>query len=153
MTVAVGETSLSRSRHGLVTGAVYFVLDGYAFPERDWSDFPVVVLSWWLEKAAAMLEGRSQSVDFQFMDGPYMVVATCEADRSLRLDGVRNASKRQIIASGGTSLQALCSDLTRAAGRIERACLERGWDSEDAQRLSQNVRSLERLLAEKREGR
>ena len=59
------------SEKGAVTGAVYFEVDGEAFPDEGWSDFVVVVLSWWCEALAEL--GRGASPTLRFMDGPYAV--------------------------------------------------------------------------------
>lgn len=142
--------SLSRSDLGSITGKIWFVQEEYDFPEKGWSDFPVVVLSWWLEKAVAMKGGHSRSAEFSFMDGPFSVAVTLVTEKTLTLAGIRNDPKQQIFTSAEISLEALCAELIRAAQEIERVCGERSWESSDVLRLSQNVRSLKRRLEQDR---
>jgi len=37
------------SQSGNVTGVIYVELESSAFPAREWSDFPVIILGWWTE--------------------------------------------------------------------------------------------------------
>ena len=61
---------LVRTASGLVSGYIYFrSSDGWAFPEHQWSDFPVVVLQWWREA----VQEESSDIVLRFMDGPFEV--------------------------------------------------------------------------------
>jgi hypothetical protein len=52
------------------TGRLFVQVDDYCFPERDWDDFVVVVLNWWVSNALS-LDGAVIEVDNSFMDGPF----------------------------------------------------------------------------------
>ena len=41
-------SSLNQSNSGLVTGEIYFVDNNNYFPEKGWSDFPTIILGWWM---------------------------------------------------------------------------------------------------------
>ena len=34
---------------GNITGEIWLEVAGFGFPDRRWSDFPVVILGWWLD--------------------------------------------------------------------------------------------------------
>ena len=53
-----------------ITGTLFVELGGNAFPDAGWSDFPVVVLGWWV-RAALALQRTGAPTSFMFMDGPF----------------------------------------------------------------------------------
>ena len=48
----------------------YICLEGCSFPTVNHFDFPVIILSWWLENILALKETLQPCVN-SFMDGPY----------------------------------------------------------------------------------
>ena len=70
MNVVVDCERLEVSTNNQVTGVICLELNSYFFPERQWSDFPVVILSWWAREILRMLEGEVH-VKGNFMDGPF----------------------------------------------------------------------------------
>lgn len=50
------ESALQRSSKGSITGPLFVVVGGHAFPEQGWSDLPVVVLEWWIRGLLALLQ-------------------------------------------------------------------------------------------------
>ena len=148
--VVVKEDSLHRSSYGSIVGVIYIAFDEQGFPEVEWSDFPVILLSWWLDAAAVFLDRPNVVTELRFMDGPFLVEATSKGDGSLRLDCVSDASRRQTEASFQTSAAHFCSELLKAAKTIERACIERAWQSADTLALSRSLANLDRCLNENR---
>jgi hypothetical protein len=72
--IRVEPASFDRAGAGAITGPIWLHhgrrdAPGADFPEPRWSDFPVVVLAWWLEALAAQ-EGGAETT-FRFMDGPF----------------------------------------------------------------------------------
>jgi hypothetical protein len=55
---------------GNITGQIAVELGGVAFPAADWSDFPVIVMGWWLE-ALHSLYAQRRDCQTDFMDGPF----------------------------------------------------------------------------------
>ena len=51
-----------------VVGPVFFRIGTEAFPEEGWWDFPVVIIAWWINHSARLLDS-AREVTFQFMDG------------------------------------------------------------------------------------
>jgi hypothetical protein len=65
--------TLHQSRSGSITGVVYFQFNPERqFPSLGWSDFVVVLASWWIVALREITEGASE-VKLRFMDGPYWI--------------------------------------------------------------------------------
>ncbi len=48
--IALDLQTFDQSRQsGNVTGVIFLESQGRAFPERGWSDFPVIILGWWID--------------------------------------------------------------------------------------------------------
>jgi hypothetical protein len=71
LTVLVDLTTLD-TKSSPATGKVHVRFGDVAFPERDWDDFVVRVLGWWLEDARKLIE-EEVGVLMSFMDGPFAV--------------------------------------------------------------------------------
>lgn len=54
--------SLDRSSHGSITGRIAVQSGDFAFPESEWSDFPVVIVRWWIDEARALETGSTDAV-------------------------------------------------------------------------------------------
>jgi hypothetical protein len=55
-----------------IVAPIWLELDRDAFPHDHWTDFPVIILSWWASAARILLTG-ADSADLLFMDGPWKV--------------------------------------------------------------------------------
>jgi hypothetical protein len=62
-----------RERPGAAcTGNIYIAIDGKAFPEAEWNDFPLVVGAWWLDAVTGALLRPGRSALCSFMDGSFI---------------------------------------------------------------------------------
>jgi hypothetical protein len=74
------------------------------FPSADWRDFPVIVLTWWLNDYAAMHE-QGSPVRSSFMNGPYEVEISPLTDgKSLRLRFLRRTRDGVVEAAPAASV-------------------------------------------------
>ena len=128
-----------RLDQGVVTGGLWLAVDGQAFPEADWNDFPLVVLGWWAEAVADLLNG-GPSRELLFMDGPYLA-ATAATDsgrcaiRFLRGDEVKAATSDLDMA--------LLAQQVEIAGReVERFCRSQDHNDRDVVVLGANLERL-----------
>ena len=56
------------------TGTLYLETDRGCFPSEDWTDFPEIVLGWWVEAVKSVFIGSvGRTYVFPFMDGPYAI--------------------------------------------------------------------------------
>ncbi len=72
---------LERSASGTILGVIYLDLDTRAFPDAQWSDFPVVILAWWIDAVGPLLSGPTRSTELRFMDGPFWVEVAPKPNR------------------------------------------------------------------------
>ena len=56
-------------------GVLYVDFDGVAFPAEGWTDFVVVLATWWVDAIENLARGPQRAATLQFMDGPYWITA------------------------------------------------------------------------------
>lgn len=127
--VMVDSDSLAISRSGAITGRIWIEVDDAAFPEAGWSDFPVVLLTWWLEQLSTLVDGSSSSAELRFMDGPFAFRvewrSETESYGSLLRDGQGMPTAALVMPAN------LLGATRRAAAEVIRVCDERGWATDD----------------------
>jgi hypothetical protein len=79
--VMLSEDSLCLHSDGRVTGQVFLDVCGVAFPDDQWNDFPVTVLTWWLAGLHALIHHAKSDEVFAFMDGPFEFLCSSFDDR------------------------------------------------------------------------
>ena len=127
--VVIAPDSLVRSASGAVTGQLWLRFtptsepgtEPQAFPGEAWSDFPVPLLSWWLDSLGEVAQGRP--AELRFMDGPYALALAPGSDGQLRVSG---------HGIEATITQAdFARSVRNAAVRTLAVCDARGWSSRD----------------------
>lgn len=99
------------------------------FPTRMWTDFPAVILGWWMGEALALRGGTCLEIMFQFMEGPYtLAITVVHDDYWAAMPIIRGTTVKQ----GATYIlrgSQVISELNRASREILRMCkmLEK-WD-------------------------
>ncbi|MHC3000583.1 hypothetical protein [Microbacterium sp. HJ5] len=84
--ICIDPHTFNRSGSGAVSGKIWIRIGGEAFPEDDWSDFPLIVLKWWIVELRRFRAG-SPAASLHFMDGDFGV--------SLTRDGSRIVARRE----------------------------------------------------------
>ena len=112
-----------------ITGEIWLQLGSVAYPSQSWSDFPVIILSWWLDALASLRS--TGNAEFLFMDGPHLFeVVTSDRNSLLRcLD--HTADERQCVHEIPIDVDELCSQVINAARTAVRECRRRGWVTAD----------------------
>ncbi|MWC28801.1 hypothetical protein [Paenibacillus sp. MMS18-CY102] len=79
--IIFNEDKIEISKYGAITGELYFQVKDTFFPAVNWSDFIVVILTWW-NKSADLLATSSvgATANFSFMDGPFNIRGTKSED-------------------------------------------------------------------------
>ncbi len=96
---------LRATASGVAVGPLVFVLEGEAFPEEGWRDFPVVVLGWFGQAVAGLPE--SGAVAVPLMDGPYELRLT-STDGSVQVEGIRRRrTGEDVVVRCGVDLAGL----------------------------------------------
>ena len=137
----VEPVAMDRSASGQVFGRIWLSIGGVAFPDGEWSDSVVVVLTWWLEAIEATVADPLAPQRLQFMDGPFYAILSAEAQGALGVQGYRRSRGGDVAVTerAKTSGGELRDDIRRAAVAILRECEARGWSSADTQQLAQRV--------------
>ena len=138
--VFVAAAELSRSAAGSITGPIWLQLPATGertaadtFPGDGWSDFPVVVLGWWLGQLARDTGGREAVERCQFMDGPFAF--TVRRRRGDPLWIVAAPGRAEVVVDGRTFL----NSVTEAARVVLDACHRNGWAGPDADALARAI--------------
>jgi hypothetical protein len=134
--VEVDTLTLERSSLGSITGVVTIWTDATAFPNTRWSDFPVVILGWWLEPVCQILLGKTRVLECRFMDGPFSVRLEQQHDDTWILLGLHDG---RIEFTATVSCRAFIHSLLDAARQVLRECQQRGWQSRDIEKLGSAV--------------
>jgi len=135
----------SFKRNGGITGKISFFSNDYYFPERDWSDFPVVIFGWWAESLMAFIRG-SNEVEFSFMDGPFKVMFANTSEFLTRIEFYHNSmmihsqlyDKKKLIESCKKSYK-ITSNL------ILDTCNNNNWGDRDVVILSKRLVDIQKL--------
>ena len=106
---------------GTTDAIICLNIDGTAFPDGEWTDFPVVVLNWWI--TAVLEASRKENGDFKllFMDGPYAVNCHKEGGH-VHLVGIRNPfdANSEVFCEGDATFGELVAALIDAATELIR---------------------------------
>ncbi len=140
--VKIQEQSISISPQNVITGKICFVADKICFPDKDWNDFPIVILTWWLKAITNIDKGQ---FELQFMDGPFSVRGTILAEDILILEFVQRSEKDIMMFSGNGSLQVLKDSIMMAAKQLIDIASNRHWESTDLVELRQALEKTTKL--------
>ncbi|MBA4495931.1 hypothetical protein ACFO25_01575 [Paenactinomyces guangxiensis] len=133
--VIINEDSLKMTSLESITGDIYFAVGDEYFPEPDWLDFPVVILTWWCQEILA-LTTYSEKCKFLFMDGPLLARGTKKGNDIIELEFVQerlNGDEKLFTAT--CSIKQFKKSLLRASKKLLRAIEEKKWDTPDVQEL------------------
>lgn len=134
---------LHRSKRGSITAPIYFSFEDFCFPEARWSDFVVVVLGWWVQALAKIVKGWETTVEFDFMDGPFLIRISKVTDSEIKLECVNQSSAIEVIEhSLIMCLSDLHSELLKVARNVMDSCDEFGWESDDTRVLKKEITSF-----------
>ena len=136
-------TDISRSSSGVLAGPIWIAAgeSGTAFPEVNWSDLPVAVLSSWIPSLRRLQRG-GQAAECHFMDGPYhftVSAATAEAWRLACFERREGPGAANAIAEYSTTPQVFLESAVGAARGILGFCDAREWWNADTDRLREAV--------------
>jgi hypothetical protein len=137
--VRVNPPSFENRRN--ITGEIWLQVGDFSFPAQSWTDFPVIILSWWLD-ALDTLQSANSVAEFLFMDGPYSFtvsrrngVCTLQCTEDPRGD-------KESLWQGVVNLDALASQVRSAAASVVQECRRLGWATPDTSSLESKVAAL-----------
>lgn len=132
-------TLKKRADHDSITGMVFIRGESACFPEKCWTDFPVVILNWWLDPVYRVREGKTRLWRCTFMDGPCVALLEQRDGDTWRLTGIHNEKAVFIVA---LSCDAFICSLLDSACAVLAACKQHGWQTRDIDNLASTIRML-----------
>jgi hypothetical protein len=121
------QTFRQGSDQGNVTGVIFLKLESGEFPEQGWSDFPVIILGWWIEAFLQLEVHTRREVQWRFMDGTYSATLTKVERRSSTVT---------------FDYEEVRSSLLDAADRVVAHCEQHKMFSRDLETLRDNLQRL-----------
>lgn len=139
--VIINRNSLIRTERGNVLGEVFFNIDGKLFPEKGWSDYIVVIITWWIEEISRM--GKANNIkDFKlnFMDGPLYVKGSFINEYKIQLGFMREKiDEDEIFFTSICNFNQLKNSINQEANVLIQEVDKRGWISEDINKLKSTI--------------
>ena len=130
--IKVDVQTLGGSLHGSVTGVVRIWIAGVLFPEKQWSDFPIIILSWWLKPVPQIQLGAARDWEWLFMDGPYSIQLRQHRGDDWILEALQAEC---VVLTAKVSCRAVIRSLLDAAALVLRDCNDRGWQGGEISEL------------------
>lgn len=144
MTFAIKLKPEAFVKRRLVTGPIWLELDGSSFPAREWDDFPVAILGFWLTNLKPLLLTQAAECDCPFMDGPYSFYVQIQIDRKdfFSVTPVdRTADDKKFLSTTNVNAHLVVEQLLSASQIVIQTCRRNGWVADD-------LLTLERLVAD-----
>ncbi|MDA4848906.1 hypothetical protein [Hoeflea poritis] len=139
--VKTDENSYEKKSDSLVTGIVYFEFDEHQFPEKNWSDFVIVLLGWWLTAVAKIHSNRSDAEHLEFMDGPFYIELNRIDEENVSIACFeRDVSKPEYLMEFSAS--ELFDQILDASRAALICCSKNNWDDDDIRALARDVDSF-----------
>lgn len=145
ISIEVGLETLKNRQN--VTGDIYFVIDYHRyFPEEGWSDFVVIVLTWWIKSIKGLIVSDfGRTYEFDFMDGTPIVFAKKLDSENLELRFcIDGEAKRREIFTAICSIKEVSDSILSVSKKVIRSFERKKWKREDIEELKDLVLSLER---------
>ena len=143
--ITVEAETFARGKLGPVTGVIFFDLETVQFPSTGWSDFPITLVSWWLDDVLQLMSSPKTERFFEFMDGPYRVNVQSAGAHDWRLQFIDDHGSGEVRAEWQGPSRDVLKQLLSAANLIDRTCTAHGWESTELSELRRWAADLRRL--------
>ena len=140
------DTSLERYSSEKIFGNIYLNSAYRYFPEKDWNDFVVIILGWWIDSLAKLHSNQSSEEIFNFMDGSYAFLIKKIDTKLCHLifyDTGNDVVIEEIINS---SFKKISESIFMSACRLEEYCLNRNWIDDDIRELLRSIKKYKSIL-------
>lgn len=142
--IIIDMDSLHISKMKSITSEIYFSIGDKCFPEERWSDFPVVILTWWINVLLLIINSKVGLSDkFLFMDGPFYIKGKKSEEDIINLEFIHNIGKGKTIFSTECSVMQLKAILLKVSKKLIWNVLEKGWETEDVRNLNRAITLLD----------
>ncbi|WP_068784013.1 hypothetical protein [Paenibacillus phocaensis] len=140
LSVIINESTIDINNSGTITGQIYFQIEDMYFPELHWSDFVVVILTWWnnslktLECATA-----GTTAEFNFMDGPFFVRCIKNHEKAALSFLRRKKVGEEVISTLETDFRLLQKSIARATKKVIELVDTKQWLTDDIEGLKRFI--------------
>jgi len=101
-----------------MTCTIYFDFSGQIFPDMEWTDFPLIIFSWWIRDIISTRNNDHAKFQLWFMDGPFRVDCVKEMEK-IHMKCVRfNDTEVEIYAEKTVDFRELLRELRNSATRL-----------------------------------
>jgi hypothetical protein len=128
-------TPASLHKGGNITGEIWLEVAGFEFPEMHWSDFPVIILDWWLDALFKLWSEKKRRGECLFMDGSYSFEVSKEEDAFVLRCFSDTHSTKKCEWEGVIDLTELLRQVLSTASVLLKECRGRGWTTADTEVL------------------
>jgi hypothetical protein len=136
--ILVDLSSLARSSTGQITGTLSLRFAAMDFPDPNWNDFVIIVLTWWALELRRLLNGET-SAQLRFMDGPYLV--ELERVGADDLTVVLRKGNERMPLDERISVRELVDAAFKAMNAVVDVARRNGWASQDLRSLEAQLTS------------
>ncbi|MBO0799983.1 MAG: hypothetical protein J2P31_14275 [Blastocatellia bacterium] len=129
-----------------VTGPIWLEIDSKYFPDEGWTDFPVIILGWWLVNLKSLITAQATNSECLFMDGPYKFEVIARTKEILNVAFIRDdldGKKRLLEAE--VDAKVLISELLSVADAVIDFCIQKKWYSDDLVTLVNEAKEFKEL--------
>jgi hypothetical protein len=141
--IKIEPDTLIRRDSGSIIGRIWITIGNWAFPSVAWDDFPVVILSWWIETLLRVSSEGSESGKCYFMDGPFWFEINKQEDGLSMVRFYRDSkAESKILRDQRCKISIVTEAVLSAASATIAACHERNWNSTDLDNLVEAYSNL-----------
>ncbi|GAA3622538.1 hypothetical protein [Flavivirga jejuensis] len=142
MKVTVELSSLNKD-DDKIFGNIYFEENEYAFPEKGWNDFVIIILNWWAKSILKLLKNISIEEELDFMDGPASVKVQYLKNNSFSLYFILN---KEVVYSSEVDVELFTKAFLKELNSLIRNIKENRWESEEIYSLMENYKMLQKCF-------
>ncbi len=122
-----------------ITGEVYFSIrsKNFFFPEENWNDFIVIVLTWWHNSLIRIKHSKSKvTEELLFMDGSFVVKVTKTNDEIATLAFIHESlSSLEIEHTCTVNISQMIESLLQSTNELLEVIHQNRWYSEEIEEL------------------
>lgn len=120
-----------------ITGVIHLRVRDESFPCEGWSDFPVVVLYWWMRELGWDAAVGRRCIRCQFMDGPqYFEILPSPGQWEIRTFDPGHPPRSWWLQDDGAQF---LDSLRQASVKVVAVCREKGWVTSDVEQLASMI--------------
>ena len=138
MEIAFKPETVRKSGTTTISGRVWFEFWTNQFPGALWSDFVVVLATWWLDEVRRLCDGADRG-QLDFMEGPYSVRLQRLPGDEVALHCVESSSDGGVVHIERVRLEELLALVHRFARSVSSTCSRLGLESRDTDALNRSL--------------